>query len=74
MENEAVLAVDKTVGFKLQWLRRTLTSLSSFLAVGTCTRGICSPDTADVSVTVQHNPPVSSRWLKGRMCTAGLLI
>lgn len=51
VENETVLAYDKTLGFKLQWLRCT-PHLTSFPAVGTCESGICSPDKVDVFVTV----------------------
>lgn len=51
MENDTVLGYDKTLGFKLQWLRSTA-HVTSLPAAGTFKSGICSPDKADVFVTV----------------------
>lgn len=59
VENYTVLADDKTLGFKLQQLRRTFTSHSSSPAAGTYKSGILSPDKADVLVTVWHKPKLA---------------
>lgn len=64
VDNETVLAYDKTLGFKLQRLRCT-PHLTSFPAAGTRKSGICSPDKVYVFVTVWHSPKLAHVGEKG---------